>query len=65
MFYCIDTHLVENKDCLLAEDLDDADVIFGVEVGREESLSEYLVKQFGLLLITGQSRRCIVLRDSS
>ena len=40
-----DAHLVYNRGCLLAEDLDDADVFLGVGVGGEDAFAKDLVVQ--------------------
>ena len=43
MFYSVDLHLTQYRDSLVAEDLDDADVVFGVRVASEDTISEDLV----------------------
>jgi len=58
MFHSVNAHIADNQGCLLAEDVDDADVVLGVEVSRKYSLSEDLVEQLipcliRLLLLVG------------
>ena len=58
MLHSVNAHIADNQGCLLAEDVDDADVVLGVEVSRKYSLSEDLIEQLipcliRLLLLVG------------
>lgn len=47
MFDCVNAHLVEDPSGLFEEDLYDPDVLFGMRVGRKNTVAENLVEELG------------------